>query len=235
MPWHPEAPAAAPVLSRGMHMHPRDGACLMEYVSLLAGAPFSDTPACTDRLVALVAILANDNVEAPRRGEFIAYASALASCAPRTPEQRAATLEAVLEVAMRHSGDAGLARRRRHAERRRTRLAGRPARTGMVARTGACLWLSGPARRCLEYAVAVVAELPADRRDATLLAILEAAIAPDPGTRATVSGRTHGTANRVPGSASSSASGSSPQHTQPAYGRPDTDEAPADVTGTRTV
>ncbi|MDI2124996.1 hypothetical protein [Yinghuangia seranimata] len=199
---HPEAPAAASALSRGMHVHPQDGACLMEYVSLVAGVPFSDTPACTDRLVAMVAILANDNVEGARRGGLVAYASALESCPPRTAEQRAATLVAVLEVAMRFSGDAGLARRRRHAERRRAHLAGRPEGTGLAARTRARLWLSGPARQSLEYAVAVVAKLPADRRDATLLAMLEAAITPDRETRATTSRTGHATADRVAGLAS---------------------------------
>jgi hypothetical protein len=204
MPSQPEAPAASPALSRGMHMDPQDGTCLMEYVSLLTGAPFSDQPSCTDRLVALVAILANDNIEGPRRDTLVTYAPALASCPPRDAEQRAATLEAVLDVAMRCSGDAGLARRRRRAEKRRTRLAGRPAGAGLVARTGASLWLSGPARRSLECAVAVTADLGADRRDATLFAMLEAAIAPDGEARATPSGNATGMADRRERSGSAS-------------------------------
>src|SRR5699024_5476182 len=44
-----------PVLSCGKHNDPRDGACLMEYVSVLAGEKFSDRPSCTDRLLSHLA------------------------------------------------------------------------------------------------------------------------------------------------------------------------------------
>lgn len=49
-----------PVLSCGKHNDPRDGACLMEYVSVLAGEKFTDHPRCADRLLAHLARMVND-------------------------------------------------------------------------------------------------------------------------------------------------------------------------------
>jgi hypothetical protein len=49
-----------PVLSRGKHRGPRTGACLMEYASFLAGARWSDHPACTHPLLSELARQVND-------------------------------------------------------------------------------------------------------------------------------------------------------------------------------
>ncbi len=53
-------PSAMPVLMRGKHRKPRHGACLMEYVSVLAGEAFSDAPRCTDPTLAAIARAVND-------------------------------------------------------------------------------------------------------------------------------------------------------------------------------
>src|SRR3954451_14475192 len=53
-------PDVLPVLSRGKHKRPEKGACFLEYTSLLAGEPFSDSPACVDRELAAVLRHAND-------------------------------------------------------------------------------------------------------------------------------------------------------------------------------
>ena len=53
-------PESMPVLSRGKHKNPSKGACFLEYTSLLAGEPFSDSPACVDRELAAVLRHAND-------------------------------------------------------------------------------------------------------------------------------------------------------------------------------
>jgi hypothetical protein len=45
-------PERLPQLRPGWHLGPDDGACLMEYVSVLAGVPFTDSPRCTDSLLA---------------------------------------------------------------------------------------------------------------------------------------------------------------------------------------
>jgi len=53
-------PGQLPILSRGKHRKPRKGACFMELVSYLAGEPWSDHPACTHPLLAVVAREVND-------------------------------------------------------------------------------------------------------------------------------------------------------------------------------
>ena len=45
-------PDGLPMLDRGGHRSPDQGACLMEYVSVLAGRRFSAKPDCTDRTLA---------------------------------------------------------------------------------------------------------------------------------------------------------------------------------------
>jgi hypothetical protein len=57
-----QLPDIVPMLSRGKHRNPRKGACFMELASFLAGARWSDHPACTHPLLAGVARLVNDNI-----------------------------------------------------------------------------------------------------------------------------------------------------------------------------
>jgi hypothetical protein len=54
------APELVPMLSRGKHRHPRQGACFMELASFVAGERWSDHPACTHPLLASLARLVND-------------------------------------------------------------------------------------------------------------------------------------------------------------------------------
>ena len=56
-----QPPDVVPILSRGKHRNPRNGACFMEMASLLAGQRWSDHPACTHPLLAAVARLVNDH------------------------------------------------------------------------------------------------------------------------------------------------------------------------------
>ncbi len=53
-------PEMVPVLSRGKHRGPRQGACFMELASYLAGERWSDHPACTHPLLAALARDVND-------------------------------------------------------------------------------------------------------------------------------------------------------------------------------
>jgi hypothetical protein len=55
-----EPPELVPVLSRGKHRNPRQGACFMELASYLAGERWSDHPACTHPLLAALARDVND-------------------------------------------------------------------------------------------------------------------------------------------------------------------------------
>ena len=63
-------PEGVPQLSRGKHRSPKSGACFMEFASYLAGEPWSDSPQCTDPLLAHVARGVNDLLPDARRGEI---------------------------------------------------------------------------------------------------------------------------------------------------------------------
>jgi hypothetical protein len=56
-----QPPELVPVLSRGRHRSPRQGACLMELVSYLAGERWGAHPACTHPLLAALARDVNDH------------------------------------------------------------------------------------------------------------------------------------------------------------------------------
>jgi hypothetical protein len=71
------APAGMPVLSAGKHARPSQGACLMEYVSVLAGRRFSAKPECTDRTLAAIARAVNDYSSDDARQELGRYAGSL--------------------------------------------------------------------------------------------------------------------------------------------------------------
>jgi hypothetical protein len=49
-----------PILSRGCHESPAEGACFMELASFLAGERWSDRPKCTHPVLAGIARLVND-------------------------------------------------------------------------------------------------------------------------------------------------------------------------------
>ena len=55
-----------PVLDAGAHHGPQDGMCVMEAVSVVAGLPWTDSPACTNPTLALAAQLTNNNTPANR-------------------------------------------------------------------------------------------------------------------------------------------------------------------------
>jgi hypothetical protein len=60
-----QGPDQLPLLARGAHRSPQQGACLMEYVSVLAGERFSDRPRCTHPALALLARMVNDEILDP--------------------------------------------------------------------------------------------------------------------------------------------------------------------------
>jgi hypothetical protein len=67
----PYVPDMLPVLSRGKHRTPRNGACFMELASYLAGERWSDHPACTHPLLASVARLVNDHTSDEGRPRLV--------------------------------------------------------------------------------------------------------------------------------------------------------------------
>lgn len=64
------APDGMPQLSRGKHRSAKTGACFMEFASYLAGEPWSDSPQCTDPMLAHLARAVNDQLSDARRGEL---------------------------------------------------------------------------------------------------------------------------------------------------------------------
>ena len=71
-------PLGLPVLGRGKHRSARRGACLMEYASLLAGEPWSDSPACTHPALAALARAVNDCTTDAGRQQLVELAPLLA-------------------------------------------------------------------------------------------------------------------------------------------------------------
>lgn len=64
-------PEAMPVISSGGHDDPSQGACVMEYVSLLAGEDWSDRPSCTDPVLAEAARVINDRCDDYQRHRLV--------------------------------------------------------------------------------------------------------------------------------------------------------------------
>src|SRR6478609_12151819 len=56
-----------PILSRGKHRKPAQGACFMEFASYLAGERWSDHPSCTHPLLAALARQVNDQISDTHR------------------------------------------------------------------------------------------------------------------------------------------------------------------------
>ena len=55
-------PEFMPILSAGKHSDPKQGACVMEYASFLAGEEWTDQPACTHPVLAAAARRVNDRL-----------------------------------------------------------------------------------------------------------------------------------------------------------------------------
>ena len=70
-------------LSKGKHISPDDGACVMELASMLAGEPFSDHPRCACPVIGSFLRAYNDSVDDDRRQDLYAYASRWSAAAPR--------------------------------------------------------------------------------------------------------------------------------------------------------
>ena len=62
-------------LSKGKHISPEEGACVMELASMLAGEPFSDHPRCACPVIGSFLRAYNDSVDDGRRQDLYAYAS----------------------------------------------------------------------------------------------------------------------------------------------------------------
>jgi hypothetical protein len=96
-------PDSMPVLTRGKHRRPRNGACLMEYVSVLAGEPFSDAPACTDPVLGAIARAVNDYSGDDMRQRLAVLASDLTTMGPLDIAAQQSLARRCLLTAIPHS------------------------------------------------------------------------------------------------------------------------------------
>jgi hypothetical protein len=170
-------PEGLPQLRAGAHLAPEDGACLMEYVSVLAGKPFNDHPSCTDPTLATVARLVNDASTDAGRPLLAAFAPGLAETgsspdAPRTAAVVRATVAATQAVT-----DTARVRRLRRGAERRYELVTSPGTLAGLARRLDALHRYGSGRRRLELSVLALRELPQAQRDQALRHALAAALA----------------------------------------------------------
>src|SRR4051794_29307985 len=76
-------------LARGKHTSPRNGACVMELASMLAGEEFTDRPATVCPVVAAFLRAYNDAVDDVRRQDLYRYASIAVGSRADWPATRA--------------------------------------------------------------------------------------------------------------------------------------------------
>ncbi|MFF6879573.1 hypothetical protein ACFY9S_30285 [Streptomyces sp. NPDC012474] len=174
-------PAGLPAPGRFAHLHPDDGACLMEAAGLLATGRFTDSPAGTHPALAALARVVNDSVGDDARHALWPLAADLADARPAGRDYPPLLVGTVVDAARRvRPASRRLARNGRACRRRAERLAGAPA-GGRAARSADLLWWRGPGRRCLEQALRVLCAAPeADRLLCLLLrqAVTEARTCP---------------------------------------------------------
>ena len=82
-------PDALPTLSAGSHDADHGEACVMEYVSLLAGEEWSDRPECTHPMLAHEARTTNDLLRDSDRARLVPLISRLFGTTEDSPELRA--------------------------------------------------------------------------------------------------------------------------------------------------
>ncbi|MFI7013689.1 hypothetical protein [Streptomyces sp. NPDC050164] len=155
---------------RFAHLHPDDGACLMEGAALLAGGRFTDSPAGTHPALAALARVVNDSVDDATRQALWPLAAELADARPADRAYAPLLVGTVVDVArVLRPASRRLARHGRACRRRGERLAHVRA-GGLPGRIADLLWWRGPGRRRLEHALRVVCAAPdADQRLALLL------------------------------------------------------------------
>ena len=107
-----QIPDQLPVISRGRHLEPEDGGCIMEIASLLAGERWSDAPRCTHPLLAAVARLVNDEVGDEARQQLLQLVPELVGAVGDGPATAPAIVRTCARVGL--TIDPG-SRRLRHA------------------------------------------------------------------------------------------------------------------------
>jgi hypothetical protein len=161
-----------PVLTAGQHLVPEDGACLMEYTSVLAGERFTDRPRCTDPVVASLARLVNDATSDHARHRLAPLAADLAASARMDGVGTASLVLSVLLAARDASTGAHALDHRIRRAQRRVSASCRGGPRSACLRLVQPLTRRGPRQRDLEAAVAATGSLPTADRDLALYAML---------------------------------------------------------------
>lgn len=181
-----QPPDGMPRLSRGTHSGPQAGACFMEYVSLLAGEPWSDQPRCTHPLLAEVARAVNDSVTQAGRDRLLSLLPTVIGRVSDDPRTGALLVDRLVTSAAALGVTPGpvLRAHQRRARRRLRRLDAAAQRrtwtvstlTGPVRALGAVAYQEGPGVRAVDAVCRAVARLPAARRDEAFRSLLISAI-----------------------------------------------------------
>lgn len=184
--WSAESPAGAPdglpLPGRFAHLHPDDGACLMEAAALLASGSFTDSPAGTHPALAALARVVNDSVGDGARHALWPLAADLADAHPPGRGYAPLLVGTVVDAARLVRPTSRPLARYGRACRRRTERFAHASAGGAVARITDLLWWRGPGRRHLEHALRVLCAAPdAERRLSGLLrqAVAQAREYPD--------------------------------------------------------
>lgn len=72
-------------LAAGGHQNPKDGYCALELASILAGQPFSDSPACVSPVLRLFVIGLNDRLSDEERQKLVPYIPRLLGTIDKEP------------------------------------------------------------------------------------------------------------------------------------------------------
>ena len=168
----------------------------MEYVSLLAGEPWSDQPRCTHPVLAELARMVNDSTTPAGRARLVPYIPAVIGLSPDDPRTSPVLVDALITEAERLGVHGPVLHwHRRRAQRRLRRLESQGAGRGNALRgLGAFAYQEGPAMRAVDAVVHAVGSLPDGRRDDALVALLDLAI----GTVSAVASGTEVTRGSVP-------------------------------------
>ncbi|MGW0291025.1 hypothetical protein [Streptomyces tuirus] len=163
-------PDSLPVPGRFAHLHPDDGACLMEAAAVLSPGRFTDSPAGTHPALAALARVVNDSVGDDARRALWPLAAELAAARPAGRDYAPLLVGAVVDAArLARPASRRAARHGRACRARAARLA-HASPGGPAARIGDLLWWRGPGRRHLEQALGVLCAAPdADQRLSELL------------------------------------------------------------------
>jgi hypothetical protein len=179
-------PDGLPVLAAGVHLSPEDGVCLMEYVSVLAGERFSDSPRCTDAGLASLARLVNDEASDEGRPLLAPLAADLTVLGRADPVGSARLVLAVITHAQTTAGPSPKLRRAERRARLRLQRVSAAGARGRLMRASTPVHMRGAGRHRLIAAFNAVAEArwpDHGQRDEALLELLRVAMSSVRGSR----------------------------------------------------